>query len=161
LEPFEVRTFVIHVVSHRVRTTSLAGILAGLLLCFCGACQTAGTRADPPASAAAADPVVRVTGDRGDRDLGRVAPGSTHTVIFEIVNPSDRPLKLLRVQSGCDCTTVRASPAVIPAQGADRVEAVFAVPDVKVKAPYETELLVLTDAPDRKLIHLGIRCVGK
>jgi hypothetical protein len=103
--------------------------------------------------------LVQVTGDRGDCDLGRVAPGSTHTVIFEIVNHSDRPLKLVRVQSACECTTVRSSPEEISAGGAGRIEAIFAAPDAA--ADFKTELLVLTDAPDRKLIHLGIRCVAR
>jgi hypothetical protein len=139
-----------------------ASLLAVALLYLGTACQREGSRPGAAVTAPAAPPVIKVTGDRGEADLGRVAPGSAQTVIFEIVNSSAQPLKLVRVQSTCDCTRVRQSPDQIPAGASARVEVVFEVPDaIGVKAPYTSELLVLTDAPNRKLIHLVIRSVGK
>lgn len=147
-----------HIVSPRTMSaTSSVGMLAGLLLCFCQACQTGEVRATP--GQAPPTPVVRVTGDRGDFDLGTVTPGSTHTVNFDIVNSSARPLKLLRMQSLCDCIRVLAAPKEISAGDVGHIETSLKAPDSE--GPYRTEVVVLTDAPDRKVIRLGVRCLGR
>jgi hypothetical protein len=131
-------------------------ILMGSLSCFCGACQTDRVPAGKGQSVPMAPPVVQVADDRGDHDLGLVAPGSKHTVIFEIRNPSDHPLKLLRMQGDCGCIKARGEGGEISAGGYTRVEVVFQAPHTET--PYRSEVIVLTDSPERKLIHLGVRC---
>lgn len=140
----------------------------GLLACvltWCGyGCQsshpTTSSVLDPPPSAApapatATPPVVQVTGGRGEYDLGKVKAGGKYRVVFAIHNDSDKPLRFVRVQPDCTCIAAVESPeSIAPSQTAN-VVAEFTPPNLEVT--YGSELIILTDNPLRKTIHLGVK----
>lgn len=139
------------------RLTILLGLMACMLVYCCGCVQT-----DPtPSSAIKASspriepPVVQVSGDRADFNLGTVKPVSRHKVIFAIHNDSDKPLKIARIKGDCACIASAEAPEFIAPGKISRVVAIFDAPDIN--APYGSELIILTDDPLRKIIRLGVR----
>ncbi len=109
----------------------------------------------PTAGTDGALPVVRVEGREATHDFGVVGPGTEHRVVFEIPNPSTRPLKIVAVRTDCECIAAGAHPDVIPAGEAGRFEAILEAPEQAI--PYTASLLVVTDDPARRMITLSTR----
>jgi hypothetical protein len=123
------------------------------------ASQPASRGASQPASApgAAGDaPVVRVDGNVATRELGTVRAGSEHVVIFAIENPKDANVAIKQIRPDCECISALQPPAYLAARGATRVTARFVAP--KINDVYGSELLVVTDDPQRKIIRLRVLC---
>lgn len=99
-------------------------------------------------------PVVQVKGERAEYDLGTVQSETKHHVIFVIHNNSDTPLRIISIRGDCSCIRPTGTPGPIAAGQTAQVEAVFRAPDIH--SLYSSELIVLTDNPSRKLIHLGV-----
>ncbi|MEQ9617270.1 MAG: DUF1573 domain-containing protein [Phycisphaerales bacterium] len=60
-------------------------------------------------------PPIRVDNDA--IEIGRHAPGDSAIVDFKVINTSDAPLKLTRVQGNCPCIGVVVRDPVVPANG--------------------------------------------
>jgi predicted secreted protein len=100
--------------------------------------------------------VVQVGGGKeAIRDLGVVALGSRHVVVFVVDNPTDQPLVFKSVRGDCECITPENPPAKIEANGSARVTAVYVAP--KTPMVYESRLLIATDNPNRHVISLRVR----
>ena len=123
--------------------------------------------ASPPALTATSQPasgpgpasgatVVRVDGNMATHELGAVQAGSVHVVVFAIENTKDGNVAIRQIRPDCECISAVEPPACLAARGATRVTARFVVP--KVKDLYGSELIVLTDDPQRRIIHLRILC---
>jgi hypothetical protein len=102
-------------------------------------------------------PVVQVTGERAQFDLGDVKAGSKHQVIFAIHNDSDKPLKFTKIRGDCSCITSAEAPESIAPGQVARVVAIFDAPDINV--PYGAELIIMTDNPQRKIIRLAVGAI--
>jgi hypothetical protein len=100
-------------------------------------------------------PVVSVTGSEAVCNLGDVAPGSEHAVVFSIENPRDTAVQILKIRTDCACTTLVEQPKQIDPRGSARVTLRFQAPPTLMA--YESRLLVQTDDPQRKLIWLVIK----
>ena len=112
-----------------------------------------------PASAsgpAASAPVVRVDGNMAMRELGNVRAGSEHFVIFAIENPKEANVSIRQVRPDCECISAVQPPAYLAAKAATRVTARFVAP--KVDDVYGSELIVVTDDPQRRTIRLRVLC---
>jgi hypothetical protein len=123
------------------------------------ATQPASSATSQPASAPGADsnaPVVTVTGNMATRGLGTVRVGSEHFVVFEIENLKDANVAIKSIRPDCECISALQSPTCLAAKGVTRVTARFVAP--KVNDVYSSELLVLTEDPQRKIIHLKVTC---
>ena len=70
-----------------------------------------------------------VYGDPADVDFGVTRPGTKLRAEFRLVNPTDRPVKVLAAQPTCQCTTVNVSGEVIPPRGALGIPATLQVPN--------------------------------
>ena len=55
-------------------------------------------------------------------DFGQIAQNKPVYYVFEIVNKSDKPLKLDNVQASCGCTTPEWNREAIPAGGRDQIK---------------------------------------
>ncbi|MBD0331620.1 MAG: DUF1573 domain-containing protein [Chitinophagaceae bacterium] len=55
-------------------------------------------------------------------DFGKIPQGKPVYHYFEIVNKSDKPLKLDNVQASCGCTTPEWSKDEIPPQGSSKIK---------------------------------------
>ena len=82
--------------------------------------------------------------------------GSEHLVVFAIENPKDANVAIKSIRPDCECISALQSPTYLAAKGATRVTARFVVP--KVNDVYASELLVVTDDPQRKIIRLKVTC---
>jgi hypothetical protein len=101
-------------------------------------------------------PVVRVDGNMATRELGNVRAGSEHFVIFAIENPKEANVAIRQVRPDCECISAVQPPAYLAAKAATRVTARFVAP--KVDDVYGSELIVVTDDPQRRTIRLRILC---
>jgi hypothetical protein len=99
-------------------------------------------------------PVVQVTGERAKFDLGTIRSESKHHIIFVIHNNSDTSLKIKSIRGDCSCIRPTRTLESIAAGQVAQVEAVFRAPDIQ--SAYGSELIVLTDNPSRKMIHLVV-----
>ena len=76
-------------------------------------------------------------------NLGTCPSGNIYRHTFELINPTPKELKILRVASGCGCTVVRPADSRIPPRGRITV-------DVKLetagrKGPYKGTIRLTTD----------------
>ncbi len=114
---------------------------------------SAGTTTTPATTQAA---VVAVEGNLATHDLGKVRPDSVHTVIFAVENRNATDVNIRQVRADCECISAVDPPAKLAAKSATRITARFVAP--RVKEPYSSELFVLTDDPQRKMIRLRVVC---
>jgi hypothetical protein len=71
----------------------------------------------------------QVYGDPADVDFGVTRPGTKLRAEFRLVNPTDRPIRVLAAKPTCQCTTVMVSGEVIPPRGALGIPATLQVPN--------------------------------
>ncbi|MFB3891838.1 MAG: DUF1573 domain-containing protein [Phycisphaerae bacterium] len=127
-------------------------------------CQVPASSSAPTATAAGTTTtaattqaaVVTVEGNLATHDLGKVRPDSVHTVIFAVENRSATDVNIRQVRADCECISAVDPPTKLAAKSATRITARFVGP--RVKEPYSSELFVLTDDPQRKMIRLRVVC---
>ncbi len=89
-------------------------------------------------------------------DTGDIAGGRIIRAVFNVENPTNRPLAITDVVPGCHCTSVPNPPEVIPASGSVSVEV-----DVDVsQEPGEFEQAVELKTQDREFPILLLRVAG-
>ena len=123
------------------------------------ASQPALTGTSQPASGpdpASGAPVVRVDGNMATHELGAVRADSVHVVVFAIENPKDGNVAIRQIRPDCECISALEPPAYLAARSATRVTARFVAP--KVNDVYGSELIVVTDDPQRRIIRLRLLC---
>jgi len=99
-------------------------------------------------------PEIHVVGNEARVDLGPVAAGSTHVIVFVVDNPTDQPLVFKTVRGDCECISAKDAPDRIAPHGSVRIAATYVAPTPAIK--YESALLIMTDNPNRKLIMLRV-----
>ena len=107
----------------------------------------------PPAETAK----VVVTGAEGLMDLGEVPLRSVHVVTFAVDNPTNRSLAITSARSDCECIEAVDPPHHLPPNATTDVHVRFRAPSVALS--YETEVILVTDRPDRPFIRLKVKCV--
>ena len=137
----------------KLARVSCIAMVACLTLAGCRGCSPS----PPSQGPATVDPlVVNVGGGKeAIRDLGPVAPGSRHVVVFVVDNPTDQPLVLRSVRGDCECISADNPPDRIAPQGSVRISAVYVPP--KNEPEYESRLIIATDNPNRKVISLRVK----
>ena len=99
-------------------------------------------------------PAVEITGDSGEYDLGYIAPGSVHSAVFKLINPSDKPINIKKVRSECGCMKVIDPPEAIAAGGSAEIKVEVAAPGKSLR--YSKRIVIQTDSPERSVIALTI-----
>jgi len=70
-----------------------------------------------------------VYGEPAAVDFGVVPPGSKMEANITLVNPTNRPMRILRAEPTCQCTTVEIQGLVIPTKGGIRFPITLQVPN--------------------------------
>lgn len=87
------------------------------------------------------------------KNLGTVAQGRTAAAEFTIRNVGSAPLRILEVQSSCDCISVDFDETASPGEGA-RIHATLDTRAIPSGTP--TMITVRTDDPENERIELGL-----
>lgn len=95
----------------------------------------------------------RVTGTEARIDLGTIAAGSEHRMAFHVRNEKESPIRIRKITRDCECIRAVNPPETLE-PGDTTIDVVFEAP--KVAVPYKTRLVLVTDAPDRRLISLWV-----
>jgi hypothetical protein len=105
----------------------IAGLLLGVSLLLATGPEAAGQQsAQPPergaqgrgpAPAQAQTPPCPIVADPPGADFGIVAPGTVVASTIKLINPFDRPVRILEAKPSCTCTTVDMKGKVIPEKG--------------------------------------------
>jgi len=88
-------------------------------------------------------------------DFGVVRQGTTATVTFHLTNTASRPLRILQVVSGCDCTS-----AEIPQRPLDAGESVELPVTWKAgsrRGRVASDLLIFSSLAEEKLVQTRLR----
>ncbi|MDD4890859.1 MAG: DUF1573 domain-containing protein [Phycisphaerae bacterium] len=132
-----------------------AVIWLGLALCLtltgCRGCSSVPTAPSDQSG----PPVIRIAGSEASCDLGPVQPSSKHTIILEVDNPADTPLRFRTVRGDCECVSAIDPPTQVDAGGSVKITVSYVAP--KTAMEYESRLLIVTDNPGRKMISLRIK----
>lgn len=157
--------------THRIGNWNVPAILAGCLLALIAGCDdgndksvgpddgngdSATTRSadDANTPAPAQGPVIRVDGNDAMWQVGTIATNSSHKATFVLVNGDSEPLRVVKVLSDCECFQPLSRPEVIPPQASKPLVAEFQAPNVPLR--YNSQLTVLTDREDRRMIFLKL-----
>jgi hypothetical protein len=94
---------------------ALLVVLLGVVQPSCAeTAQSQALPANPAAQAAAACPIAAVP---PRMDFGVVEPGTTVSATIKLLNPLDRPVRIVASTPSCTCTTVDMTGQTIPAKG--------------------------------------------
>lgn len=150
-------------ITHVLKSPSIAPLAIALCLALAGSQGCSSTPAplpqakaiSPAIQANAAAPAIAVVGNDSLADLGPVAPGSIHVVVFAVDNPSDQRLVFRSVRGDCDCVAAKGAPDSIAARGSARIAVTYLAP--KAAMDHESRLMIATDSPIRRVISLRIK----
>jgi hypothetical protein len=144
----------------KIALTVVAGILCTMHTSLGASPASRPAAASAPAALVDPNaPVVRVDGNAtvATHDLGKVKAGAVYFVVFEVQNAKDANVAIQQIRPDCECiTALQPAPTFLAAQAVTRITARFVPP--KVNDVYGSELIVRTDDPQRKAIHLRIQC---
>ena len=121
--------------------------LAPLCLCLAG-CP------DPVEPIRPVVAAVAVEGNYAFHDLGPVPPESAHQVVFAVDNPTDRAVTI-HISSDCPCTSAVEAPSQLPPGTATDITMQVVSP--KASVSFRTQLILMTDDPQRPIIRLEVR----
>jgi hypothetical protein len=121
------------------------------------ASRPATTTATGPAAPANA-PLVRVEANAtmATHELGTVCVGSEHFVVYAVSNAREANIAIRQIRPDCECISAVQPPAYLAAGGETKITARFVAPNVN--DVYGSELIVLADDAQRKIIRLRILC---
>jgi hypothetical protein len=106
-------------------------------------------------SAPSVGAIVAIGGIEGKHELGYMEPGSEHSVLFRIVNPSDKTMAITSIRSDCECIkNMRQMPKSLAPGESAVAEVFFKAP--KDKQRYSHRVMVMTDDPNRRIISLRV-----
>jgi hypothetical protein len=89
-----------------------------------------------------------------ERDLGFVEPKSKHSLQFTLNNPTDRPLKITKIEKECKCTNFPDSIQEIAPHSSQKIEASFDTPDLR--AAYSKRIILSTDSKEFPTVVLKV-----
>lgn len=140
--------------THILEPASFALLMIPLCLALAG-CQGCSATPAPQSQAGATESAPAVAGNEALVNLGPVAPGSNHVVIFTVANPSDQPLVFKTVRGDCECISAIDPPDRIAPNGTARITVSYTAPKMAIE--YMSCLLIATDNPSRRLISLRVK----
>ncbi len=109
----------------------------------------------PTTAPADPEPEVKVSGTKGEIDLGYVPLKKKQSLYFLIDNPTKQPIKIKKIRSECKCMAVASPPIQLEPKSDTAIKVILDAPAKSEK--YSKRFLIVTADRERPIIELMVK----